>query len=149
MWLRFMVGRPESSISTQFLDWCCTRLQVQGKTFWLLIWDNASWHDSKQVRTWIREHHQQIKQEGKGVRNLPLFLPKQSSWLNPIEPKWVHAKRNVVEPNGLLTALQLAQHIEYELHFPVLMLRSSIFLHHSSSINLMTSDTLTIPAFTL
>ncbi len=52
-----------------------------------------------------------FKQEGKGVRILPLFLPKQSPWLNLIEPKWVHAKRNVVEPNGLLTALQLAQRI--------------------------------------
>lgn len=111
MSLRFVTGRPESSITTQFLEWCCTRLQAQGKTSWLLIWNNASWHYSKQVRTWIREHNRQIRQEGKGVRILPLFLPKQSPWLNPIEPKWVHAKRNVVEPNGLLTALQLAQRI--------------------------------------
>lgn len=125
MSLRFVTGRPVSEITTQFLEWCCTQLQAQGKTSWLLIWDNASWHYSKQVRAWIREHNQQIKQGGKGVRILPLFLPKQSPWLNPIEPKWVHAKRNVVEPNGLLTALQLAQRIctyfgcPYESHLSI------------------------------
>jgi hypothetical protein len=71
MSLRFVTGRPVSEITTQFLDWCCTQLQAQGKTIWLLIWDNASWHYSKQVRTWIREHNQQVKREGKGVRILP------------------------------------------------------------------------------
>lgn len=111
MSLRFVSGRPVSDITTQFLDWCCTRLQAQGKTAWLLIWDNASWHYSKKVRTWIREHNTFVKQEGKGVRILPLFLPKQSPWLNPIEPKWVHGKRAVIEPDALLTAKQLAERI--------------------------------------
>jgi transposase len=55
--------------------------------------------------------NQQIKQERKTVRILPLFLPKQSPWLNPIEPKWVHGKRNVVESNGVLSAEQLAQRV--------------------------------------
>ena len=79
-------------------------LRKQGKTHWLLIWDNASWHKSQTVRTWIRAHNQQVKQTGKGVRILPFLLPTQSPWLNPIEPKWVHAKRHVVEPNGVLSA---------------------------------------------
>jgi hypothetical protein len=109
-------------ITTQFLDWCCTELGWQGKRAWLLIWDNASWHSSKIVRTWIREHNVQVKQAGKGVRILPVFLPTKSPWLNPIEPKWVHGKRAVVEPDGLLTASQLAQqicayyHCSYEAH---------------------------------
>lgn len=76
-----------------------------------LIWDNASWHYSKQVRTWIREHNQKVKQEGKGVRILPFFLPTKSPWLHPIEPKWVHAKKAVVEPGGLLSAKLLAERI--------------------------------------
>jgi hypothetical protein len=111
MSLRFVTGRPVSAITTQFLEWCCTRLHAQGKSAWLLIWDNASWHVSKQVRTWIREHNQQVRQDGKGVRILPFFLPTKSPWLNPIEPKWVHAKRNVVELDGLLSARQLAERI--------------------------------------
>jgi hypothetical protein len=108
MTLRFVDGRPVSNITTQFLDCCCAQLQEQGKTAWLLIWDNASWHKSKIVRSWIRQHNVEVKTEKKGVRILPLFLPTQSPWLNPIEPKWVHGKRNIVETNGLLTAKQLA-----------------------------------------
>jgi hypothetical protein len=111
MSLRFVTGRPVSAITIQFLEWCCQRLQAQGKTCWLLIWDNASFHVSKMVRTWIREHNQQVKQEGKGVRILPFFLPTKSPWLNPIEPKWVHAKKAIVEPDGLLSAQQLAERI--------------------------------------
>jgi hypothetical protein len=78
MWLRFVTGRPVSDISTQFLDWCCERLAAQGKRAWLLIWDNASWHISKIVCTWIREHNQQVKESTQGVRILPFRLPTQS-----------------------------------------------------------------------
>jgi len=80
---------------------------------------------SKMVRTWIREHNSLVKAEGKGVRILPFFLPTKSPWLNPIEPKWVHAKRHVVEQDGLLTAKQLAQRIcsyfgcSYEIHLSI------------------------------
>jgi DDE superfamily endonuclease len=122
MWLRFVTGRPVSAISTQFLDWCCDRLAAQGKRAWLLIWDNASWHISKIVQAWIREHNHQVKRTGKGVRILPFRLPTQSPWLNPIEPKWVHGKRAIVEPDGLLSAKQLAERIcshfgcSYEAH---------------------------------
>src|SRR5579859_1058191 len=122
MWLRFVTGRPVSDISTQFLDWCCERLAKQGKRAWLLIWDNASWHVSKIVRTWIRQHNSQVHAEGKGIRILPCFLPTKSPWLNPIEPKWVHGKRAIVEPNGLLSAQQLAERVcshfacSYEAH---------------------------------
>jgi len=111
MSLRFVTGRPVSDITTQFLQWGCDQLQAQGKTAWLLIWDNTSWHVSKLVRTWIREHNSHVKAEGKGIRILPCFLPTKSPWLNPIEPKWVHGKRAVVEPGGLLSAKLLAQRI--------------------------------------
>jgi DDE superfamily endonuclease len=111
MWLRFVTGRPVSAISIQFLHSCCERLEKQGKTNWLLIWDNASWHVSKTVRSWLRQHNEHVKQAGKGVRILPFRLPTQSPWLNPIEPKWVHGKRNVVEPDGVLSASQLAERV--------------------------------------
>ena len=111
MSLRFVGSRPVSDITTRFLEWCCAKLQKQGKTAWLLVWDNASWHNSQIVRSWIRQHNTQVKTEKKGVRILPLYLPTKSPWLNPIEPKWVHGKRNVVEPNDLLTAKQLARRV--------------------------------------
>jgi transposase len=100
MWLRFVTGRPVSAMSIAFLTWCCHRLAAQGKRHFFLIWDNAPWHVSKAVRSFIRQHNAQVKQTGRGVRILPLLLPKQSPWLNPIEPKWVHGKRNVVERNA-------------------------------------------------
>lgn len=111
MWLRFVTGRPVSAITIPFLEWCCQCLSKLGKRNWLLIWDNASWHGSKMVKNWIREHNQQVKQSGQGVRILPFFLPTKSPWLNPIEPKWVHGKRQVVEHDGLLSARALAERV--------------------------------------
>ena len=105
MLLRFVDGRPVSVITAQFLAWVCRQLaQQQGLTALLLIWDNATWHKSKAVRAWIRAHNQQVKRQNRGVRI-------KSPWLNSIEPKWVHGKRAVVEPDGLLTAQALADRV--------------------------------------
>lgn len=99
------------AITEQFLGWCCTRLQEAGVRVWALIWDNASWHVSKRVRAWIRDHNRQVKQQGQGVRILSCYLPVKSPWLNPIEPKWVHGKRAIVEPNRLLSAQEVADRV--------------------------------------
>jgi len=111
LWLRFVDGRPVSAITTQFLADCCSRLAAQGKTALLLVWDNASWHISKVVKGWIRAHNRQVKQDGRGVRIIACRLPTKSPWLNPIEPKWVHGKRAVVEPARLLSAVELEERI--------------------------------------
>jgi hypothetical protein len=111
MWLRFVDGRPVSSITTRFLEWSFENLEAVGKKVLLLIWDNASWHISKEVRRWIGRHNRRIKEGGEGVRVVSCLLPKQSPWLNAIEPKWVHAKRKVVEPEGLLGAYELADRV--------------------------------------
>jgi hypothetical protein len=107
-WLRFVDGRPVSGVTTQFLAWCCQKLAAAGKEALLLVWDNASWHVSQAVRAWIRDHNRQVKTAGRGVRIIACSLPIKAPWLNPIEPKWVHGKRQVVEPDGLLTATDLA-----------------------------------------
>lgn len=110
IWVRFVNGRPVSSITTQFLAWVCERLAARGTTAWLLIWDNASWHVSREVRAWIADHNQRVKRDG-GVRIVSCRLPVKSPWLNPIEPHWVHGKRHVVEPARLLTADELAKRV--------------------------------------
>ena len=97
-----------SVITTQFLSWSCKKLEAMGKKALLLIWDNASWHKSKFVNEWIVGHNRKVKNRGRGVRIVVCLLPKKSPWLNPIEPKWVHGKRRVVDPGGLLTAYDLA-----------------------------------------
>ena len=104
MLLRFVDGRPVSAVTIDFLAWCSDRLAAQGVTAWLLIWDNASWHQSQVVREWIGRHNRQVKQTGQGVRIVACLLPSKSPWLNPIEPKWVHGKRAVSEPDRLLSA---------------------------------------------
>jgi len=78
MWLRFVDGRPVSNITTQYLAWCCDKLVAEGKRALLMIWDNATWHTSHEVRTWLREHNRAVKQTGQGVRIVPCLLPIKS-----------------------------------------------------------------------
>ena len=106
MLLRFVNGRPVSSVTVAFLSWLLSRLASEGKEALLMIWDNASWHISKEVRAWVRAHNRRVKQEG-GCRLLVCRLPSKSPWLNNIEPKWVHGKRAVVEPERTLLADEL------------------------------------------
>lgn len=110
-WLRFVDGRPVSAITTRFLGWCCEKLRRRGKEALLLVWDNASWHKSHLVRDWIVTHNRRVKESGGGVRIVPTLLPTKSPWLNAIEPKWVHSKRKVVEPERSLGAHELAERV--------------------------------------
>lgn len=125
VWLRFLDGRPVSAVTTVFLEWCCQEAAARGKSALLLVWDNASWHTSKEVRTWVRDHNRRVKADGVGVRLLSCQLPVKSPWLNPIEPKWVHTKRRVVAPDRLLTATELAGRVcaaldcTYHEHIPI------------------------------
>ncbi len=111
MWLRFVDGRPVSSVTIDYLDWCCRKLHADGQEVLLMIWDNAPWHASQQVRTWIRDHNRQVKQDSDGVRIIACYLPVKSPWLNAIEATWVHGKRRVVEADRLLTIDELAERV--------------------------------------
>jgi DDE superfamily endonuclease len=108
---RFVAHRPVSGSTTRFLAWCCAQAAARGKTALLLIWDNASWHISKEGRTWVQVHNRQVQATGRGVRLLVCPLPTKSPWLNPIEPKWVHGKRAVVEPDRLLPMSELEERV--------------------------------------
>jgi hypothetical protein len=108
-WLRVVDGRPVSAVTTRFLAWCCAKLAAAGKTALLLVWDNAAWHVSQEVRRWAAAHNGAVRAAGHGVRLLLCYLPVKSPWLNPIEPQWAHAKRRVVEPDRLLPARELAE----------------------------------------
>ena len=107
LWLRFVEGRPISGVTTQYLAWCCEKLAAAGKTALLLVWDNASWHGSQEVRGWIAAHNRRVKAGEAAVRIVACPLPIKSPWLNPIEPKWTHGKRRIVEPARLLTMAEL------------------------------------------
>jgi hypothetical protein len=110
-WLRFVDGRPVSALTIQYLDWCATQALAGGFTTLVLVWDNAGWHLSHQVRDWLRQHNQRVARTGRGVRLIPCWLPSQSPWLNPIEPKWRHGKRCVVEPERVLDPDELEERV--------------------------------------
>jgi transposase len=111
LWLRFVDGRPVSALTIDFLTWCLARAQERGKRAVLVVWDNASWHDSQVVRQWVRQHNRRVKQAGHGVRLITCYLPTKSPWLNPIEPKWLHGKKRVAEPARLLSASELEDRV--------------------------------------
>jgi transposase len=111
MLLRFAAGRPVSGITCTFLAWAAERLAAEGIRVLALVWDNAGWHVSREVRTWIRNHNRQVKAAGSGCRLLVCRLPSKSPWLNPIEPRWAHGKRAVVEPERKLTGDELRQRL--------------------------------------
>ena len=94
MQLRFVEKRPVSAVTCCFLEWLIAHFTAQGKRACFLLWDNATWHISKQVRAWIRAHNQQAKRAST-CRLIVCQLPVKSPWLNPIEPKWLHAKRAI------------------------------------------------------
>lgn len=102
MW-RFVDGRPVSRVTEDYPKRVCERLTVEGKAALLLVWDNAAWHVSQQVRAWTRAHNRAAQETG-GVRIVACFRPVKSPWLNPIEPKWQHGKKAIVEPDRLLAA---------------------------------------------
>ncbi len=106
-WLRFVDGRPVSALTIEYLAWCAQQATAQALTTLVLIWDNAGWHISHQVRDWLRQHNQAVARTGQGTRLVPCWLPSRSPWLNPIEPKWGHGKRRVVEPARVLSPDEL------------------------------------------
>lgn len=110
MLVRFVKGRPVSHVTTAYLAWLAERLAQEGKRVLGVVWDNAAWHVSKEVRAWIKAHNRQVKQKG-GVRLLVCRLPVKSPWLNPIEPHWLHGKRAIVEPTRTLTAEEVMQRV--------------------------------------
>jgi hypothetical protein len=110
MMLRFVQGRPVSQVTEDFLAWVCERLAAEGKTALLLVWDNAAWHVSRRARSWIKAHNRRAKAEG-GVRIVAGWLPVKAPWLNAIEPKWVHGKRAIVEPERALTATEVVDRV--------------------------------------
>ena len=111
MLLRFAAGRPVSSVTCAFLAWIAERMAADGVRVLALVWDNAPWHVSREVRAWIRDHNRRVKAAGTGCRLLVCRLPSRSPWLNPIEPRRAHGKRAVVEPERKLTGDELIQRL--------------------------------------
>ena len=120
MLLRFVDGRPVSPVTCAFPAWVAEQLAAESVRVLALIWDNASWHISREVRDWLRRHNQRVKAAGNGCRLLVCRLPSRSPWLNPTEPRWVHGKRAVVEPARKLSAAELKRRLCEHYRSPLL-----------------------------
>ncbi len=109
--LRFVEGQAVSTTTIGYLTWISEVLSKPGQRVLVMIWDNASWHNSKMVLEWLRKHNQQVRADHKagkgGLRIIPCYLPVKSPWLNAIEPCWLHGKRAVVEPERKLEVTEL------------------------------------------
>jgi transposase len=111
-WLFFAEGQPDSDKTISFLQALLQIAKLKTKRVLVIIWDRASWHTSKQVKRWVRDHNRQVRQ-GDGVRLLTYLLPSKSPWLNPMEPIWLHSKRKVAEPDGPLSVNVLKDRLCY------------------------------------
>jgi hypothetical protein len=112
IWLRCVDGRPLSGVTTQFLAWCYAKLAAAGKAALLPVWDNAGWQIGKEVRTRIAAHNRRVNAGDAAVRTVARPLPTKSPWLNPIEPKWTHGQRRVMEPARRLTVAELEERVD-------------------------------------
>ena len=111
MLLRFVDGRPVSQVTEDFLGWVREQLAAEGKEVLVLVWDNAAWHVSRRVRRWIAAHNRRVYRAKRGCRIRACGLPIKAPWLNPIEPKWMHGKRAIAEPDRKLTAAEVKERV--------------------------------------
>jgi transposase len=108
--LYFSQGQPNSLQQWMFLVGLLAVARQEGKQVVVVIWDNASWHKSKDIRRWVHAYNRLAKAEGE-PRLLIHLLPVKSPWLNPIEVRWVHAKRATCQPDGDLTSNELRRRL--------------------------------------
>lgn len=107
----FADGQPNSGKTISMLASLLAEAQAKAKRVLVVLWDRASWHTSKKLKQWVRQHNRRAKLQMGGVRLLTYLLPSKSPWLNPMEPIWLHAKRKVVEPDGDLTVKVLKERL--------------------------------------
>jgi hypothetical protein len=111
MMLRFCDGRPVRATTEDVLGWGCGQLAAEGKKVFVLVWDDAAWHLSQRVREGIAGHNRRVYRTEPGCRIRVRGLPVKAPWLNAIEPKWVHGKRAIVEPDRKLTHDEVRQRV--------------------------------------
>lgn len=85
--LYFSEGQPNSLQMWLFIIGLLALARAEGKRVLVILWDNASWHKSRELRAWIRAYNRAAKAAGE-PRLLTHLLPVKSPWLNPIEPRW-------------------------------------------------------------
>jgi transposase len=109
-YLYFCDGQPNSEHMWLFIIGLLALARQEKIRVVVMIWDRATWHQSKRLRKWLRSYNRAAKETGQ-PRLLTFLLPKKSPWLNPIEPRWMHAKRKTCEPDGDLSVSELKRRL--------------------------------------
>lgn len=109
-YLYFCDGQPNSEHMWLFIIGLIALARQEKIKVVVMIWDRATWHKSNRLREWLRAYNREAKLSGQ-PRLLTFLLPKKSPWLNPIEHRWVHAKRKTCQPDGDLSANELKRRL--------------------------------------
>src|SRR5437763_1085134 len=78
---------PRRELPARLLNRLAVATRRSATSSLLLVWDNASWQISREVRNWIGSHNRRAK-KADGVRIVVCQLPVKSPCLNHIEPHW-------------------------------------------------------------
>ena len=62
----------------------------------VMPWDPAPWHVGRALLAWIREQNRRVDREGRGVKIVPVELPKGAFWLNRVDAIIKHTKGRVL-----------------------------------------------------
>ena len=103
--------QPRSETTWTFLMSLVDYARGNHRRWLVVIWDNASFHKSKRLIAWIRNHNRTQSGRSDGVRIVPYCLPTRSPWLNPIEPQWLHCKRAIYSVGVTPTPEQLKRSV--------------------------------------
>lgn len=117
--LHWADGQPNSDRMIDFLQALAQHWSVQGKRYIALFWDKASWHTSRQTRSWLRTYNRKAKKQGL-CRILVCYHPTRSPWLMPLEAIFGAIKHRILA--GLdfetLTALKSAVENYFQQRIP-------------------------------
>jgi transposase len=117
--LRFAKNRPLSDNTKQYLEWLCQVLRDEGKKRLIIIWDDASWHASKMVLHWLKEHNRRARPKGE-LDVIHFELPAGSPWLNDIENYFKQGKKVIVEFDRKLTEQETVERVCQHFGCPLL-----------------------------
>jgi transposase len=79
----------------EYLKMRSEQCKAKGLKRLYIVWDNASFHVSKRLKSWRREHNRCVRKCGGTLIHF-VMLPSKSPWLNPIEAVFRWLKRRAL-----------------------------------------------------
>jgi len=74
--LRFSNGQPNSTYTLEFIEYLLSVAKKRRKRVLVVIWDKASWHNSEQVRRWVKDYNQNAKLKGESGSSPGCYPPR-------------------------------------------------------------------------